>query len=332
MSDPAQRIPFASGGLLADEDVLPQLERWLADGQRAALVTLVDVEGGAPREAGAQMAVNEAGCSVGYLSGGCLEDAVVLEAQSCIREQANKLIRYGKGSPYFDIRLPCGSGLDIYIDQSLQLDELTAIARLRADRRPFILRIPLSEGRCVVEDLPPEVHSIAISHRKGDTFERVYMPPVHLLLLGNGPGLSGITALAGAIGIGTTVWTTDDASRSQVAQTGATLLLDDRDLATAIAKLDFASAAVLVFHEHEREIDALCALLDTPCFYLGALGNHRVHRERLAALNARGVGNAACQRIRAPVGSIPGAKSKAALAVSVIAELMGTAKSLNLMS
>jgi xanthine/CO dehydrogenase XdhC/CoxF family maturation factor len=37
-------------------------------------------------------------------------------------------------------------------------------------------------------------------------------------------------------------------------------------------------------------------------------------------------------RIRAPVGSIAGSKSKATLAVGVLAEMMGQAKALNLLA
>jgi xanthine dehydrogenase accessory factor len=47
--------------LLSDEDVLCPMWHWQAAGLRVALVTLVEVEGGAPRQAGAQMAVAEDG-------------------------------------------------------------------------------------------------------------------------------------------------------------------------------------------------------------------------------------------------------------------------------
>jgi xanthine dehydrogenase accessory factor len=46
-------------------------------GQKMALVTLVGIEGSSPRAVGAQMAVSETGDWIGYLSGGCLERAVV---------------------------------------------------------------------------------------------------------------------------------------------------------------------------------------------------------------------------------------------------------------
>src|ERR1044071_3768023 len=86
--------------LLDEDDVLPMLDAWRRRGLRTALVTLVGVEGGAPRQPGAQMAVAEDGSYAGYLSGGCLEQAVALEARAVIASGVNRLVRYGKGSPY----------------------------------------------------------------------------------------------------------------------------------------------------------------------------------------------------------------------------------------
>lgn len=50
--------------------------------ERIALVTLVKIEGPLPRPLGAQMAVSESGDWAGYLSGGCIERAVVAEAMA----------------------------------------------------------------------------------------------------------------------------------------------------------------------------------------------------------------------------------------------------------
>ena len=97
------------------ENVIPDLASWSGKGERCALVTLVSVDGNAPRAEGAQMAVSESGRWAGYISGGCLEQAIALEAVEAIQAGKPRLLRYGKGSPYLDIRLPCGSGLDVFI-------------------------------------------------------------------------------------------------------------------------------------------------------------------------------------------------------------------------
>lgn len=317
--------------LLGDENVLPQMQRWQAQGRRTALVTLVGVEGGAPRQPGAQMALAEDGTYFGYLSGGCLEQSVALEAQAAIREGRNRLVRYGKGSPYIDVKLPCGSGLDLYIDQSLAPGHLAEIAAHRASRRASVLRTDLSSGSSRVDVVPSQL-PIAASRRDGEVFERVYVPPIQLLLLGNGPGLVGIAAMARAIGLEVQISSSDVATRAALARHGLHAVMDEARSFAAIGPLDFASAAVLVFHEHEKELDIASELLKTDCFYIGALGNHAVHRERIAALTLLGVGESDLQRIRAPVGSIPGAKCTATLAVGVLAEMLAEAKTLNLVS
>ena len=109
--------PAVTGGFAAAyrENVIPDLASWTRDGKRCALVTLVGVDGNAPRAEGAQMAVSESRTMVGLPFGGCLEAAIALEAVAAIKAGKPRLLRYGKGSPYLDIRLPCGSGLDVFI-------------------------------------------------------------------------------------------------------------------------------------------------------------------------------------------------------------------------
>ena len=62
------------------KDVLDDIDRWRADGHRIAVARVVGTEGSGPREAGATMAVNDAGEVAGSVSGGCVEGAVVTEA------------------------------------------------------------------------------------------------------------------------------------------------------------------------------------------------------------------------------------------------------------
>ncbi len=133
------------------DNVLPDLAAWSGRGERCALVTLVGVDGNAPRAEGAQMAVSESGEWAGYISGGCLEQAIALEAQQAIKAGKPRLLRYGKGSPYFDIQLPCGSGLDVLVEP-FENEGLIQDMRGRMERRePFALRIDLENGAVSIE-------------------------------------------------------------------------------------------------------------------------------------------------------------------------------------
>src|SRR3954468_16353998 len=62
------------------KEVLDDIERWRPNGPRGAVARVVALEGSAPRDPGAAMAVNDAGEVAGSVSGGCVEGAVVTEA------------------------------------------------------------------------------------------------------------------------------------------------------------------------------------------------------------------------------------------------------------
>ena len=322
---------LSPAGLLSDEDVIAPLHKWQAEGKRTALVTLIGVEGGAPRHVGAQMAVAEDGSYAGYMSGGCLEQAVVLEAQGVIDSGQNRIVRYGKGLPYFDVKLPCGSGLDLYFDQNISLGCVADILARRARREPCVLETVLATGVSTVKKCA-EGCDAAQSVRHDGALRRVYPNAVRLVLIGNGPGLVGLAVLAAATGIELRIITSDDATRAELEASGLAQNLVPASESDNLAQLDAATAAVLFFHAHDQEPDLLGALLKSKSFYIGAIGNHAVHRERLAVLAARGFALSDLTRIRAPVGSILGAKSKATLAIGVLAELMAEAKAFNLVS
>lgn len=317
------RLPVAplSAELLAEDDVLPTLCRWHGEGLRTVLVTLVGIDGAAPRPLGAQMAVAEDGRHVGYLSGGCLEQAIVLEAQDVLQAGRNRLVRYGKGSMYIDIRLPCGSGLDVFFDCSLGAGQMSAIARHLGRRGGFALRSTLTETATSVIALPlDEAHRI--SRREGDVFLRTCPPRMRLLLLGTSPALVPLAAFAQAVGIETITETADGLRPG-----GPRAPADE-----TIAWLDACSAVVLASHEHDVEPHIIARLLSRDCFYIGVLGSRAVHDQRLRALAEMGIDRADLARLRAPVGLIQGAKAKATLAVGILAELLAEAKARNLIA
>src|SRR5690606_16603641 len=92
-------------------DILAFAAQSMAEGHAAALVTLVEICGGAARAIGAQMAVREDGLYCGFVSGGCTEAAVAAEAVIALQKGLDRNLRLGEGSPFFDIVLPCGGGI-----------------------------------------------------------------------------------------------------------------------------------------------------------------------------------------------------------------------------
>ncbi|MGH2482831.1 MAG: XdhC family protein, partial [Candidatus Limnocylindria bacterium] len=67
------------------DEALVALRTWHTAGQDAALATVVRVEGSAPREVGAKLAVTADGQMAGSVSGGCVEGDVVEHARAVLR-------------------------------------------------------------------------------------------------------------------------------------------------------------------------------------------------------------------------------------------------------
>ncbi len=308
------------------EDVLPSLAAWAGQGLKTALVSLVGIEGGAPRPLGAQMAVAEDGRAAGFISGGCLEGALIAEAQIAISEGENRLVRYGAGSPYIDVRLPCGSGLDIYIDQSDAPRIAGEMAALSRSRQPFRVRMNLRDGHAQIIPLVGKAGDQNRTYRNGDEFSRAYWPQIRLALIGAGPAAGYLATLAAQIGWAVDLVTPNAAELGFDAIPGVVVReLHGQAFASAVA-CDAWTAGAVVFHDHEWEIPVIAALLRTGCFYIGAVGSRRVHELRLQHLRELGFGEEQLGRIRGPAGLVGQTKSPPTLAVSVLAEMVAAAR------
>ncbi len=99
------------------KDLLPDLDRWKAAGQRVALARVVDVEGSGPRGPGAAMAVNEEGEVTGSVSGGCVEGAVVTEALDILATGERRMVTFGySDDDAFAVGLTCGGTVHLFIE------------------------------------------------------------------------------------------------------------------------------------------------------------------------------------------------------------------------
>jgi xanthine dehydrogenase accessory factor len=273
-------------------------------GQKMALVTLVGIEGSSPRAVGAQMAVSETGDWIGYLSGGCIERAVVAEALDAISAGKNRTVRYGRGSKYLDIRLPCGSAIDLFFDVTTAEAELAAIDQLLGRRLPAAMKVPTQD--------------VAGDGR----FFRSYQPRKRLLVAGVGPATVQLARMACIGGFEVVVWSYDQPTLGFLATDNV-----ERVLLTGTRRLpkmdaDQRTAIVFMFHDHEWETELLPAALETDAFYIGAMGSRASHLARVKQLEARDIQPSRIERIHGPAGLFAGSKSAGDIALSILAEIV----------
>jgi xanthine/CO dehydrogenase XdhC/CoxF family maturation factor len=99
-------------------DVLPQIRAWRRDGKQVALATVVKVWGSAPRPLGSKMAMTDAGDMAGSVSGGCVEGAVLAEAETVLAGGEAKLVSYGvSDETAWSVGLSCGGTIEVFIER-----------------------------------------------------------------------------------------------------------------------------------------------------------------------------------------------------------------------
>jgi xanthine dehydrogenase accessory factor len=100
-------------------DIVRAYDQAERDGKRAALATVVHVEGSSYRRPGARMLVTEDGQLTGAISGGCLEGDALRKALYAINQQENKLVKYDttdEDDLLFGVQLGCNGIVHILFE------------------------------------------------------------------------------------------------------------------------------------------------------------------------------------------------------------------------
>jgi len=293
-------------------DILNFLIDCAHSGRGGVLVTLVGIEGSSPRAMGSQLAVASSGEYAGSLSGGCIEAAVAAEAVEALRSESPRIVRYGIGSPYLDIRLPCGGGIDLLFTPRPRLDVLRRTVELLESRRAASLTLD--------DKMVPSEAAVPSGWHNGK-FTVTYTPPLRIRAFGQGEELTATTKLAHAFGARTESYSPYRRDLKSLADQGiAATHLEFRD-AIPSTQSDLWTAIIFLFHDRDWEEALLPWALGLPRFYIGALGSRASQAARVAMLEAANVSPTDIQSLRSPVGLIPSTRDPATLALSILAEI-----------
>jgi xanthine dehydrogenase accessory factor len=173
------------------KDVLETLDAWAARGDDAAVATVVAVRRSAPRPPGAKMAVSSAGDVVGMVSGGCVEGAVIQEAQEVLQGGPPRLLQFGiADDEAWEVGLPCGGEIDVWVQRHDSASPFAAVAR--EDGRAVELTELAGDDAGRKRLLVPgdraggaeELMWLERSERRGDVFADATFPAPRLLIFG----------------------------------------------------------------------------------------------------------------------------------------------------
>ncbi|RMF33146.1 MAG: XdhC family protein [Alphaproteobacteria bacterium] len=324
----------------AEHDRIPEIARdWVASDKPAALATVIETWGSAPRPVGSQLAISGEAEIMGSVSGGCVEGAVVAEALEALEDGECRVLTYGvSDDDAFAVGLACGGTIRILLEpvgqgRGVPLDLLDELIAARSARAPVICAVNLAswERRLIrpgtdplAPDLAAEAQAAFLSDRSrfaGDWFLAVHNPPLRMAVVGAVHIAQALMPMARIAGYDTLLIDPREAFGAAARFPGENIVHDWPDAALAEFGLDSRTAVVTLTHDPKLDDPAIVAALASDCFYLGCLGSSRTHAKRLARLAEAGVPEAEFPRIHAPIGADIGAKSPAEIAISILAQI-----------
>ncbi len=310
-------------------DLIPEaVLAWAQAGKRAAVATVVETWGSAPRRAGSQMAVSELGEMVGSVSGGCIEGAVVLEAMEAITAGRARLLSYGvEDETAFSVGLACGGTIKVLVEPAaLMLEVLQQLVTARAARVALGYVVDMADWSCRLVPVGAEAAVDARLSQDNAGIEQGRFilpcnPALRLAVVGAVHVAQPLVAMARLAGYDPVVVDPRQSFATPARFPGEVIVEDWPDEALLALGLDARTAVVTLTHDPKLDDPAIGVALRSECFYLGCLGSRKTHAARLERLRATGFSEAEIARIHAPVGLAIGAQGPGEIAVSIMAQI-----------
>jgi xanthine dehydrogenase accessory factor len=313
------------------ENIPEQALAWHCAGKGAALATVIQTWGSAPRRVGAQLVVNKDGDMQGSVSGGCVEGAVVVEAIEALEDGKPRVLEYGiSDGDAFAVGLACGGTIKVFVEPVgavLPEDMLAELVAARSTRAPLAYEVNIATGtRRLVRQGYAERFAKDRSgfEDDGQTFVAIHNPPLRLAIVGAVHNAQALMPMARIAGFDPVVIDPRGAFGAKARFPDETVIEDWPDEALVAHGLDARTALVLLTHDPKLDDPALHIGLKSGAFYIGALGSKRTHAKRVERLTQDGFTQDAIARIHGPVGLNIGASSPQEIAVSILAEMIQT--------
>jgi xanthine dehydrogenase accessory factor len=334
---------------------------WLREGRRVIGATLVERIGSAPLDPGAQMLIDDRRNIEGSVTGGCVEAALVEEAEKVLGGEGARVVSYGvSDEEAVGVGLMCGGTVRVFVHEygGDDLEALEAVAASREAGEPVAIATLLDGDRAgaslaILADRV--IGGLGVTELLDHSVERDARGQLdegvsRIRRYGAGGEVMGselavyiqafstqpLMVIFGAIDFSAEMATvaSDVGYRVTICDAREPFIKSPRFSRNAETVVDWPDRylegrelgprdVVLVFtHDPKFDEPALTAALATGAGYVGALGSRRTQQRRVERLRDVGLDQPSIARIHAPCGLDIGARTPSETAVSVLAEVI----------
>jgi xanthine dehydrogenase accessory factor len=337
-------------------DVLTEIIHWLSFDQPVALATVINTWGSAPRGVGAKMALTSDGKIAGSVSGGCVEGAVFDAGVRALKTGESELLHFGvSDETAFSVGLACGGNIDVFVKQldptffRLVQAEIAAGNPLALvtiihgpagypGRELLYVSPEIMHGRLGSELDEPGRQYAQAGLESGQSgifqaktasgedirfFVDVVNPPPQLVMVGGVHIAIALASLAKTLGYRTVVIDPRRAFGNQERFPYVDRLIQSwPQEAFAQVTLTRSTAVAMLTHDPKIDDPALKIVLDSPAFYIGALGSRKTNEKRRQRLLEEGISEAKLALLHAPIGLELGGRMPEEIALAIMAEIV----------
>ncbi|MBM3343852.1 MAG: XdhC family protein [Betaproteobacteria bacterium] len=302
-----------------DLQVLKSAAEWVKSGHRVVMATVVKTWGSAPRPIGALTAIRDDGMVVGSVSGGCVEDDMILRVRNReLVQDKPATTQYGVSAEEATrFGLPCGGTLELVLEPlsaDSGIDQLLA----HVERHELVKRtLNMKTGRASIE---PAVNADQLTF-DGEKFVTIHGPRWRLLIIGAGQLSKYLAQMGQALDYNVIVCDPREEYTEGWDVPGTELKRGMPDDVVSELNLDGHSAVVTLTHDPKLDDLALIEALKSPAFYVGAIGSRKNNESRRKRLAEFDLSAAEIDRLHGPVGLKLGAKTPPEIAIAILAEM-----------
>ncbi|MFO7660974.1 MAG: XdhC/CoxI family protein [Chloroflexota bacterium] len=333
------------------KEIIKDVDAWLSSGEtEIALATVLSTWGSAPRKIGAKMACTATGAAIsGSVSGGCIEGAVIAAGDEVLANGQPQLLRFGVADETaWEVGLACGGTIEVFVERLdipiysvarewvINSKQGTIVTVVGGSEKGLGRKVAIEDGHIVAGSLGPLLDETAMAlviegaptgvymgQEKTDLFLDGVRPWPQLVIIGGAHIAVILAQLGKLLGYRVVVIDPRRAFGNQVRFPDVDQLIQSwPGKALAGHPLSTESAIVTLSHDPKIDDPALQAALNSPAFYIGALGSRRTHARRCERLVNMGYKEKDLARIHAPVGLDIGADNPEEIALAIMGEIV----------
>ncbi|MBC7407817.1 MAG: XdhC family protein [Arcicella sp.] len=326
---------------------------------KAALATVVRVEGSSYRRTGARMLIVDSGEWIGGISGGCLEGDALKKAKFAMVQNKATVVTYDTtdDDPYqIGVGLGCNGIIDVLLaplDSQNISNQVLTLQNCVDSRQPNIIitvtnikgnlkKIQLGQAykydseidfslNFISENLLIDINNCLQSEKSktkiypyqdGEVtvFIEVIIPTTHLIIFGENYDIYPMVKLAKEVGWKVSVMCNPLKVHKLLFELADNVLEKDK---SEEIEIDPYTVALLMAHDYETDFKNMRNLLKTSIKFIGMLGPKKRTDKMFLKLSEEGNSVLAedLARIATPVGLDIGASNPEEIAISIIAEI-----------